>query len=455
MHGQLVARYESERLSNGMPRVVPYSNMREPIKEGYYPKLIRNTNMRSYAGRPPNTTLKDLNRPDAGIVVTVAQVEAWLDQIILAIQQGFVIDTAGRQIPITNDQGIDILGNIIEASSLSVNQQLYGDWHNTGHDLFAYSHDPDGRYLEDIGVMGDVTTAMRDPIFYRFHKHVDDIFDRHKRLLPQYNRAQLSFAPVAVNSVMCRIPKETAAPNVLLTFWQRSQVDLSGGLDFQSDGPAFVSFVHLQHADFDYVLDISNNSSGTLLGTCRIFLAPKCDENCREFHFNEARKLMVELDKFTVSLTPGENRIVRSSLNSSVTISWEKSFQAIGKLTKLDPNMSPRDLQEFEFCGCGWPHHLLLPKGSEGGSAFKLFVMISNLEDDVVNQVIPENVECGDAHSFCGLKDQLYPDRRPMGFPFDRPFDVATLDQFVGLHSNMFVQDVNIRHVNQITNRLP
>lgn len=301
MHGQLVARYESERLSNGMPRVVPYANMREPVKEGYYPKLLRNTNMRPYPGRAPNTTLKDLNRPDAGIVVTITEVEGWLDQIILAIDQGFVIDVNGQSIPISNDQGIDILGNIVEASALSVNQNLYGDWHNTGHDLFAYAHDPDGRYLEDIGVMGDVTTAMRDPIFYRFHKHVDDIFDRHKRLLPQYNRFQLGYDPINVNSVMCRIPKDNTAPNVLLTFWQRSQVDLSGGLDFQADGAAFVSFIHLQHADFDYVVDISNNSSQTLMGTCRIFLAPNCDDTCREFHFNEHRKLMVELDKFTVS----------------------------------------------------------------------------------------------------------------------------------------------------------
>lgn len=410
MHGQLVARYESERLSNGMARVVVYDNFREPVKEGYYSKLMRNTNMRPFAGRPPNTTLKDLNRPDAGIVVTIATFEGWLDQILLAIDQGFVIDTNGRRISLDNDQGIDILGNIVEASSLSVNQPLYGDWHNTGHDIFAYATDPDGRYLEDIGPMGDVTTAMRDPVFYRFHKHVDNVFERHKRLLPQYNRQQLSYDPININSVMCRIPKDNAAPNVLLTFWQRSQIDLSGGLDFQADGAAFVSFTHLQHADFDYVLDVSNNSSQTLMGTCRIFLAPNCDDTCHELFFNDQRKLMVELDKFTVSckypqtqsveltltlfsmssVTPGDNRIIRPSLNSSVTISWEKSFQAIGKLTQLNPNASPQELADLEFCGCGWPHHLLLPKGSEDGAAFKLFVMISNFDDDVVNQVIPE-----------------------------------------------------------------
>lgn len=89
-------------------------------------------------------------------------------------------------------------------------------------------------------------------------------------------------------------------------------------------------------------------------------------------------------------MAPGDNRIIRPSLNSSVTVSWEKSFQAIGKLTRLDPNLSPQQLQELEFCGCGWPHHLLLPKGNEAGSPFKLFVMISNFDDDAVNAPIPE-----------------------------------------------------------------
>lgn len=53
--------------------------------------------------------------------------------------------------------------------------------------------------------------------------------------------------------------------------------------------------------------------------------------------------------------------------------------------------------------------------------------------------------QCNDAYSFCGLKDKLYPDRRPMGYPFDRmPRDgVDNLQQF--LSGNMRVQDVTIR----------
>lgn len=91
MHSQLVARYESERLSNGMPRIVVYSNFRSPIKEGYYSKLLRNTNMRPYPGRAPNTTLSDVNRPDEDAVIRIDDNDQARSNILFAIDQGFVV----------------------------------------------------------------------------------------------------------------------------------------------------------------------------------------------------------------------------------------------------------------------------------------------------------------------------------------------------------------------------
>lgn len=88
-------------------------------------------------------------------------------------------------------RGIDILGNMMESSILSPNRQLYGDMHNLGHVFISYSHDPDHRHLETFGVMGDSATAMRDPVFYRWHAYVDDIFQNFKENLPPYTMAQV------------------------------------------------------------------------------------------------------------------------------------------------------------------------------------------------------------------------------------------------------------------------
>jgi hypothetical protein len=65
----------------------------------------------------------------------------------------------------------------------------------------------------------------------------------------------------------------------------------------------------------------------------------------------------------------------------------------------------------------------------------------------LINSQINQNIEgaCADAASFCGIQDKLYPDKRSMGYPFDRlPRDgVETLTDF--LTPNMFVRDVRIK----------
>ena len=57
---------------------------------------------------------------------------------------------------------------------------------------------------------------------------------------------------------------------------------------------------------------------------------------------------------------------------------------------------------------------------------------------------------CADAAAYCGVRDQVYPDRRSMGFPFDRlpRHGVNTLQQF--LTPNMAVADINIRFTNRV-----
>lgn len=41
-------------------------------------------------------------------------------------------------------------------------------------------------YQEPFGVMGDSATAMRDPVFYRWHSYIDDLFQLYKYKLNPY-----------------------------------------------------------------------------------------------------------------------------------------------------------------------------------------------------------------------------------------------------------------------------
>ena len=81
---------------------------------------------------------------------------------------------------------------MIEPSDLSPNMKLYGNFHMLLHVAVSLVHDPDNRHLESFGVIGDVATAMRDPVFYRIHSVVNEIFIEHKNTLSPYKIQQVS-----------------------------------------------------------------------------------------------------------------------------------------------------------------------------------------------------------------------------------------------------------------------
>lgn len=286
----------------------------------------------------------------------------------------------------------------------------------------------------------------------RWHSFIDSVFQRHKRIQALYvANTEIAYDGIAVNSVNVQVTRgKNTRPNMLLTFWQKSDVDLSTGLDFGPEGNVYAEFTHLQNAPFEYTINVENKSGAQKIGTCRIFMCPKNDERGLPFiRFEDQRSLMIEMDRFTVYMNPGQNIIRRRSDESSVTIPYERSFRNIG--SKNQPT-DPAEKAQFQFCGCGWPQHMLLPKGSPNGSLFNIFVMISNYDLDRVDQ--PDLLNpCNDASSFCGLKDQLYPDKRMMGFPFDRPARVGTLMDFKNLGTNMAIGQCEIIFTNALINR--
>ncbi|XP_050307530.1 phenoloxidase 1-like [Anthonomus grandis grandis] len=435
MHQQIMARYNFERLCNKMKRVERFLDWNKEIPEAYFPKLDSLVASRSWPARVSNQKLQNVKREVDGINIDVDDMKRWRDRIYDAIHSGMVRDRSGNSIPLDETTGIDILGNMVESSILSPNRDFYGDLHNTGHILLSYIHDPDHRHLESFGVIGDSATAMRDPIFYRWHGFIDDLFQEFKGTLPRYTENQLNNPGVTVQGI--QVDVEGGQPNVLQTFWQQSDVDLSRGMDFQPRGSVFVRFTHLQHRGFQYKIQVNSNQARQ--GTCRIFMAPKTDERGNPWLFRDQRLMFIELDKFKVNLKQGSNTIVRNSVDSSVTIPFERTYR---DLETFRPQGGDQ-LAQFNFCGCGWPDNLLIPKGAPEGFPCQLFVMISNINDDRINQ--DSSGACNDADSYCGIKDKLYPDKRSMGYPFDRmPRNgVDTLQQF--LTPNMRVQDVTIQ----------
>ncbi|GFY38390.1 hemocyanin C chain [Trichonephila inaurata madagascariensis] len=280
--------------------------------------------------------------------------------------------------------------------------------------------------------MDDSATSLRDPIFYRWHRFIDDMFNEYKKKLPRYTKDDLGFNGVEIESVRVNAHQE----NVVTTRFEEDTLDLSNSMNFGRKGAVKIRYHHLDHEPFSHEIRVQNNTTKVNHGTVRIFLAPVCDELGNVIKIDELRRLMIELDRFHTTLNPGLNTIVRSSRDSSVTISTERKFEQLLKGEGTTEHST-------EYCSCGWPNHLLIPKGNDKGMDFHLFVMVTDHLSDLVGQLTDKNI-CTDAVSYCGVKDDLYPDRKAMGFPFDRSIVADTVKEW--LLPNMSLTKVKILH---------
>jgi hypothetical protein len=236
-----------------------------------------------------------------------------------------------------------------------------------------------------------------------------------------------------------------------------SDIDLGRGLDIRKsltrgEGGIWARVTHLQHSEFVYKITVENKTSRAVEGTFRIFMAPRDNEHGQRLYYIQQRPLFFEMDKFVRTIQPGRQEIEQKSTDSSITIPWEQSFQSLE-----DQMRSNEAGKEVTVCGCGWPQHMLLPRGVPHGMPFDLFVIVTNAADDnVVGGERNPDVKCKESLSFCGILNKKYPDSKPMGFPFDRnAVDLnskgmnvppTTLNEYVIPESNMKAVEVTIVH---------
>lgn len=147
-------------------------------------------------------------------------------------------------------------------------------------------------------------------------------------------------------------------------------------------------------------------------------------------------------------MRPGQNTISRRSVESTVTIPYEQTFRKIERTGLVEGSDQEA---AYNICGCGWPQHMLIPKGMPGGMRFDLFAMISDYEIDEVPQDL--GGQCKEAASYCGIRDKLYPDKRAMGFPFDRSARQGTGNLASFLTPNMRAQEVTITFNDRVVQR--
>lgn len=554
MHQQMLARYDAERRALGKPRVFPFGDYRELLLEGYDPGPRLSGR---YDKREAKLAFQNLYAPPSFSPYNVLDHELRRDRIYRAVETGVFENTAPPQ-PVS----LDRLGATVESTSGTASESrafssFYGNFHGMGHIMAALINTPFKSPFDSAtdnvfpGVMGDTATAIRDPFFYRWHKHIDDIyFTWQQKQSPNnfsdrpYVAMRKSFdgsqaksqdiilslrkeLPVEDDSKLLDFGRETFGgehwddvisdgkySTTELRTWMVTRNDLEIATDGKVD-----KFEQLVHDEFVYFLRVENLLNRHYTVTVRIFLVPisgtSSDPNEPSPNLQEDRRAWIEMDKFLYELQPLERAVItRRGSDSSVVrkpsrmtpdlltalgyvltaeslrgISREnpalpqelldnlatlkdKKFDQLEEFVKAigaavgagnlngalralilkhsvasekpaspflpDGSINPKWRDTYNYCTCGWPYNLLLPRGTREGMSFRLAVVLTDWE---VDRVGPESC-CGSV-SFCGALDQ-YPDKRPMGYPFDRRFEFPISDTIMS-NANMAFQDIKIR----------
>ena len=82
---------------------------------------------------------------------------------------------------------------------------------------------------------------MRDPVFYRWHQNIDDLFTEYKSRLTPYTAQQLTYSGIKVTAVGVQL--DNGRTNQFHTFWQQSDINLTKGMDFMPRGDVFARYV--------------------------------------------------------------------------------------------------------------------------------------------------------------------------------------------------------------------
>jgi hypothetical protein len=448
MHQQMLARYDAELLSNGLARVKPLSqaSLSKPIPEGYDPEGFRVFGI-AFTKRNQNKTLDP-----ASVTSLRRQHKAIRD----AITRG-TLKTVGAQATAIDP---NLLGEATEAATWQISgldPNEYPGLHNSGHGaIAALSPGQVG------GVMTSTATAVRDQVFWRWHKAIDDLSAEWQEARPANNFAD---APnVLVRDSLVAQATPWASPDIILCRTadlpqgnvSARGTQLFGGAQWNVDftarpsaGAGTVTTIseltttmattafgnrqirYLTHEPFTTFIRVENLKTTAQRVTLRVFLAPAAQA--------ADRRAWIEIDKFLVDL-PAKAKVVvaRSDKESSV----------VKRKVDLSPNQvlaAGNDPDDDSYCDCGWPYTLLLPRGNANGMQFRLLVLCTDAKIDKVGSP----GECG-SMSFCGAVDR-YPDAREMGYPFNRPFGGAPADAIeraILSLSNAGARTITIRHTN-------
>ncbi|KRT78718.1 hypothetical protein AMK59_6996 [Oryctes borbonicus] len=414
---QSVARYDAERLSNGLHEVVAI-DFKSPLDFGYYPGL-RYSNGVEFPSRPEGVCLKDALYKHGNYTNAYTRLLSFALRIQNVIDLGRAY-TAGNIYGKEID-GLEILSNLLEGNPNSPELAYYGTLQIYARHLMGYAPEPLNKKKAIPAATEHYETTLRDPISWRFFKWLLNFYDDYYKHVEPYTEKELGYTGVNIQSIHA---------DEIVTRLEYFNSDLS---QYYSTGVRSVNILIRQKRliSLPWMYNISVTCGEDKGALVKVFIGPKCDRYGQVLDLKENTDKFYVIDHFLHNLKKGENVIVRT-LNDDAGATDRTSFKEL--IHRVGE--AAHHKKEFVIHGSeaywAFPRRLLLPRGTASGMKFQLYVIIlplPKIEQAVdVNKGVYRRVGTG-RHSGFTLR-----------FPLDRQIGKSF---FV---PNSFIADVTIRH---------
>lgn len=217
----------------------------------------------------------------------------------------------GKRVQINNENGINILGNIIEGNYDSLDRKYYGNIQMFARHLLGYSKEPLDKHHAAPSALEHFETCLRDPMFYQFQKKMMGKFERLHHYMHPYTKQDLECTGIKVTKVDV---------DNLETYRDSFYSDISNAVYDSNQELEQDSFhvrakqYRLNHKPFTYKITVKSDKD--MKASVKVFMAPKYDEYGRYINISRNRLNMVELDHFVHQLNAGDNVITRNSYDA-------------------------------------------------------------------------------------------------------------------------------------------
>ncbi|XP_045774466.1 arylphorin subunit alpha-like [Maniola jurtina] len=337
---QMMARYNLERYSNGLPELNGISW--NDINESNFDPMLIYSNGNDFSQR------MSANISNTEILTSLTNIEGNLQAVVLHMYKYLQRDGGYSKYDIM-DQLMEILVTS-ERSYLNLALELVND---------------DGLLSRYPSVLEHYITSARDPFFWKLKKKIVDLVDTALKVLPSYSRNELYFPGVDVQNI--EIKK-------MMTTFDNFKFDVNSALKTEGEESKFevkICQPRLNHKPFSFKISVSSLVAQKAL--VKIYLGPKVMPG----ELVESKNLFMLLDSFEVNLKIGSNVLSRAS-NEIANLS--EDFLTLESLYKLvlDAEFGVDALPlKPVWSQIGFPSRLILPKGTSEGLPLHVFVFIA------------------------------------------------------------------------------